>query len=182
MDENPDFFKDYLIRKASRHMIDSWLVAHSLPPGHCLPISPKSGSSTPHTRCEPWILTSIFVFTDTVLIKRIFEEKEHKWKDAEHNSVKVFQVTVNGLQVNRIRGSHTYQKNQCPGKNIQKILFSRKEHWHICTFRSLKKAVWPSPGWPQWTGPRPFWPAPATTTRPSWLGRSGRSPGQIFRV
>jgi len=51
LDENPDFFKDYLIRKASRHMIDSWLVAHSLPPGHCLPISPKSGSSTPHTRC-----------------------------------------------------------------------------------------------------------------------------------
>ena len=50
LDENPDFFKDYLIRKASRHMIDSWLVAHSLPPGHCLPISPKSGSSTPHTR------------------------------------------------------------------------------------------------------------------------------------
>ena len=50
LDENPDFFKDYLIRKASRHMIDSWLVAHSLPPGHCLPISPKSGSSTPHSR------------------------------------------------------------------------------------------------------------------------------------
>ena len=50
LDENPDFFKDYLIRKASRHMIDSWLVAHSLPPGHCLPISPKSGSSSPHTR------------------------------------------------------------------------------------------------------------------------------------
>ena len=43
LDENPDFFKDYLIRKASRHMIDSWLVAHSLPPG-------QSGSSSPHTR------------------------------------------------------------------------------------------------------------------------------------
>ena len=44
-------------RKASRHMIDSWLVAHSLPPGHCLPISPKSGSSTPHTRwVQPQIL------------------------------------------------------------------------------------------------------------------------------
>ena len=113
-------------------MIDSWLVAHSLPPGHCLPISPKSGSSTPHTRYDPWsfILTFIFVFMDTVfvLIKRIFKNKNKKRKDAEHNSVKVFQVTVNRLQVNRIRGSHTHQKNQCPGKKIQKILFSKKNH------------------------------------------------------
>jgi dual 3',5'-cyclic-AMP and -GMP phosphodiesterase 11 len=33
LDENPDFFQDYLIRKASRPMIDAWLFAHALPPG-----------------------------------------------------------------------------------------------------------------------------------------------------
>jgi len=32
LDENPEFFLDYLIRKGSRSMIDSWLTAHSLPP------------------------------------------------------------------------------------------------------------------------------------------------------
>ena len=33
LDENPDFFQDYLIRKATRTMIDAWLYAHALPPG-----------------------------------------------------------------------------------------------------------------------------------------------------
>ena len=46
LDENPDFFQDYLIRKASRQMIDSWLVAHSLPPGHTNPLSPRSDDGT----------------------------------------------------------------------------------------------------------------------------------------
>lgn len=56
LDENPDFFQDYLIRKASRQMIDSWLVAHSLPPGHTHPLSPRSedgndlNPSTPMSR------------------------------------------------------------------------------------------------------------------------------------
>jgi len=56
LDENPDFFQDYLIRKATRQMIDSWLVAHSLPPGHTHPLSPRSedgadlNPSTPMSR------------------------------------------------------------------------------------------------------------------------------------
>ena len=33
LDENPDFFQSYLLRKGTRSMIDSWLVAHALPPG-----------------------------------------------------------------------------------------------------------------------------------------------------
>lgn len=33
LDEHPDFFKDYLIRKGTRGMIDCWLVAHTLPTG-----------------------------------------------------------------------------------------------------------------------------------------------------
>ena len=45
-------------------MIDSWLVAHSLPPGHCLPISPKSGSSTPHTR---WVLDKFYSYINIIL-------------------------------------------------------------------------------------------------------------------
>ena len=33
LDENPDFFQNYLIRKATRSQIDAWLVSHALPPG-----------------------------------------------------------------------------------------------------------------------------------------------------
>ena len=33
LDEHPDFFQAYLIRKGTRSMIDSWLVSHALPPG-----------------------------------------------------------------------------------------------------------------------------------------------------
>ena len=33
LDENPDFFQTYLTRKATRPMIDAWLVAHAIPPG-----------------------------------------------------------------------------------------------------------------------------------------------------
>jgi len=33
LDENADFFQNYLIRKATRSMIDAWLVSHSIPPG-----------------------------------------------------------------------------------------------------------------------------------------------------
>merc|ERR550539_253823 len=33
LDENPEFFQEYLIRKGTRCMVDSWLVAHALPPG-----------------------------------------------------------------------------------------------------------------------------------------------------
>jgi hypothetical protein len=50
LDENPDFFQDYLIRKATRPMIDAWLYAHALPPG-CISASsaslpPLSGDPT----------------------------------------------------------------------------------------------------------------------------------------
>ena len=66
LDENPDFFQDYLIRysaclpacslctitystirKAPRKMIDSWLVAHSLPPGQHHAFSPHDGPDSP---------------------------------------------------------------------------------------------------------------------------------------
>ena len=33
LDEHPEFFQAYLIRKGTRSMIDSWLVTHALPPG-----------------------------------------------------------------------------------------------------------------------------------------------------
>ena len=33
LDEHPEYFQDYLIRKGGRNMIDAWLVAHALPPG-----------------------------------------------------------------------------------------------------------------------------------------------------
>jgi len=33
LDEHPEFFQEYLIRKGTRCMVDSWLVAHALPPG-----------------------------------------------------------------------------------------------------------------------------------------------------
>jgi len=42
LDENPEFFQDYLIRKASRTMIDMWLLNHSLPPGHPCSSHPAS--------------------------------------------------------------------------------------------------------------------------------------------
>ena len=31
LDEHPDFFQDYLIRKGGRAMIDAWLLAHAVP-------------------------------------------------------------------------------------------------------------------------------------------------------
>lgn len=33
LDEHPEFFQDYLIRKGGRPLIDAWLVTHALPPG-----------------------------------------------------------------------------------------------------------------------------------------------------
>eukprot|EP00095_Tigriopus_kingsejongensis_P009245 maker-scaffold495_size155559-snap-gene-0.38 protein:Tk09245 transcript:maker-scaffold495_size155559-snap-gene-0.38-mRNA-1 annotation:"dual 3 -cyclic-amp and -gmp" len=33
LDEHPEFFQDYLIRKGGRQMIDAWLMAHALRPG-----------------------------------------------------------------------------------------------------------------------------------------------------
>ena len=33
LDEHPEFFQSYLLRKGTRAMIDSWLVAHALPAG-----------------------------------------------------------------------------------------------------------------------------------------------------
>ena len=33
LDEHPEFFQEYLIRKGTRSMVDSWLLAHALPPG-----------------------------------------------------------------------------------------------------------------------------------------------------
>lgn len=43
LDENPEFFQDYLIRKGGRGLIDAWLMAHALPPGI---------STTLHNVCE----------------------------------------------------------------------------------------------------------------------------------
>lgn len=31
MDENPEFMQDYIIRKATRHVVDAWLVNHATP-------------------------------------------------------------------------------------------------------------------------------------------------------
>ncbi len=31
LDEHPNFFQDYLIRKGRRATIDAWLVAHAMP-------------------------------------------------------------------------------------------------------------------------------------------------------
>lgn len=103
-------------------------------------------------------------------------------KDVDHDSIKVFQVAVHRLKVHRVRGSYTHQKNKCAGEREKKIKPCFPETKTHNFFRSLKKVVWPSPGWPQWTAPRPSSPARATTTQPSWPGRSGRSPGQICRV
>merc|ERR1719186_879186 len=40
LDENQDFFQEYLLRKGTRPMIDAWLVAHSFPPGGAQAPSP----------------------------------------------------------------------------------------------------------------------------------------------
>jgi len=45
LDENPDFFMDYLMRKGSRPMIDKWLTAHAKPP-----VEDTDPSSTRATR------------------------------------------------------------------------------------------------------------------------------------
>lgn len=31
MDENPEFMQDYIIRKATRQVVDAWLVNHATP-------------------------------------------------------------------------------------------------------------------------------------------------------
>lgn len=31
LDENPEFMQDYFIRKATRNMVDGWLVSHATP-------------------------------------------------------------------------------------------------------------------------------------------------------
>jgi dual 3',5'-cyclic-AMP and -GMP phosphodiesterase 11 len=45
LDENPAFFQDYLIRKATRPMIDAWLLAHAMRPGsaYVIPGGDSSG-------------------------------------------------------------------------------------------------------------------------------------------
>ncbi|GIY57385.1 dual 3',5'-cyclic-AMP and -GMP phosphodiesterase 11 [Caerostris darwini] len=55
LDEHPHFVHDYFVRKASRHMVDSWLLAHSAPQGmvpensssNSSPTSANSGAATP---------------------------------------------------------------------------------------------------------------------------------------
>ena len=37
LDEHPDFFQSYLIRKATRAMIDAWLVSYAIPQVSSLP-------------------------------------------------------------------------------------------------------------------------------------------------
>lgn len=38
LDENPEFVQDYFIRKATRHIVDNWLVSHA----HATPTSANS--------------------------------------------------------------------------------------------------------------------------------------------
>ncbi|GFT58005.1 dual 3',5'-cyclic-AMP and -GMP phosphodiesterase 11 [Nephila pilipes] len=55
LDEHPHFVHDYFVRKASRQMVDSWLLSHSAPQGmipetsssNSSPTSPSSGAATP---------------------------------------------------------------------------------------------------------------------------------------
>ncbi|XP_054713241.1 dual 3',5'-cyclic-AMP and -GMP phosphodiesterase 11-like isoform X2 [Uloborus diversus] len=55
LDEHPHFVYDYFVRKASRQMVDSWLLSHSAPQGMVQenssstvsPTSPNSGTSSP---------------------------------------------------------------------------------------------------------------------------------------
>ena len=148
-------------------MIDSWLVAHSLPPGHCLPISPKSGSSTPHTRyaglSNPYQDHSWFIETNIMTVSRCFRSLSTGSRSTGSGGATPIRKISAQVREKKIKPCFPETKTQ----NF---------------FRSLKKVVWPSPGWPQWTAPRPSSPARATTTQPSLPGRSGRSPGQICRV
>ncbi|TRY74606.1 hypothetical protein TCAL_00771, partial [Tigriopus californicus] len=52
LDENPDFFQDYLIRKGGRQMIDAWLVAHALPPGITTSIHNNYSNSEPSSSTD----------------------------------------------------------------------------------------------------------------------------------
>eukprot|EP00096_Caligus_rogercresseyi_P012509 TRINITY_DN5262_c0_g1_i1.p1 TRINITY_DN5262_c0_g1~~TRINITY_DN5262_c0_g1_i1.p1 ORF type:complete len:922 (+),score=274.40 TRINITY_DN5262_c0_g1_i1:425-3190(+) len=54
LDEHPDFFQEYLIRKGSRSMIDSWLMAHALPSEMSSPLSYNSTTNGPS---RPQLLT-----------------------------------------------------------------------------------------------------------------------------
>ncbi|XP_067133442.1 dual 3',5'-cyclic-AMP and -GMP phosphodiesterase 11-like, partial [Centruroides vittatus] len=56
LDDHPAFVQDYMIRKATRQMMDTWMIAHAIPQGislesESLPISPisrtGSGGATP---------------------------------------------------------------------------------------------------------------------------------------
>ncbi|CAG2182241.1 unnamed protein product, partial [Oppiella nova] len=54
LDEHPSFVQDYFVRKASRSLIDNWLMAHSAPVSagasgytSCAPSADNSGSTTP---------------------------------------------------------------------------------------------------------------------------------------
>ncbi|XP_025837140.1 dual 3',5'-cyclic-AMP and -GMP phosphodiesterase 11 isoform X2 [Agrilus planipennis] len=56
LDEHPDFVQDYFLRKATRHVVDSWLVSHTTPtsssvelasPTHNNPSRQSSGATTP---------------------------------------------------------------------------------------------------------------------------------------
>ncbi|KAF2366187.1 GAF domain [Trinorchestia longiramus] len=51
LDDHEDFAQDYFIRKASRHMVDSWLVSHALPQ-HLAQALSSSSSSAPLSSCE----------------------------------------------------------------------------------------------------------------------------------
>ncbi|XP_058124704.1 dual 3',5'-cyclic-AMP and -GMP phosphodiesterase 11-like [Anopheles coustani] len=48
LDENPEFVQDYFIRKATRHMVDGWLVSHATPvtSGGSANSNSNSGNST----------------------------------------------------------------------------------------------------------------------------------------
>ncbi|KAJ6649109.1 Dual 3',5'-cyclic-AMP and -GMP phosphodiesterase 11 [Pseudolycoriella hygida] len=46
MDENPEFIQDYFIRKATRQVVDSWLVSHATSGGSGDMSSPTHGAST----------------------------------------------------------------------------------------------------------------------------------------
>lgn len=44
LDEHPDFTQDYFVRKATRQMVDSWLISHAIPQS----IWQESGLSSPN--------------------------------------------------------------------------------------------------------------------------------------
>ncbi|XP_066992443.1 dual 3',5'-cyclic-AMP and -GMP phosphodiesterase 11 isoform X2 [Anabrus simplex] len=48
LDEHPDFVQDYFLRKATRQVVDAWLVSHATPTGSCNSTSNPEQASPQH--------------------------------------------------------------------------------------------------------------------------------------